>query len=211
MKGHARRATRGNQRPGSGGTRGASCDGLFNRPLHVGHFSVRARQLTSQAKGEETIPHRSIQRAREHPGFRALCRVRVDKGKMMSGQVYILREDDFSGEFHRRIYLLMIKKRRAWQSAGAAFGIAAGMLSLLLAVLLWAVVRFLAAGGPVSTLHTLEIIFFVLPLPLLALGVHCLDLLEKEPPALPLPARSQPADFRRRRSLSLRPQHPHNN
>ena len=150
-----------------------------------------------------------MQRAREHLGFRALCRVRVDKGKMMSERVYILREDHLSGEFHRRIYLLMIKKRRAWQAIGATFGIAAGMLSLLLAVLLWAIVRFLAAGGSISTLHTFEIVFFVLPLPLLALGTHCLDLLEKESPIPPLQARSQTADSRR--SLRLRPQHPHNN
>ncbi|HEY9405519.1 MAG TPA: hypothetical protein VIQ24_22910 [Pyrinomonadaceae bacterium] len=127
----------------------------------------------------------------------------------MSGRVYILSEDDLSGEFHRRIYLLIIKKRCAWQSLGAAFGISAGMLSILLAVLLWAIVRFLATGGSISILHALEIVFFVLSLPLLALGVHCLDLLEKEPSIPPLPARSQNAAAGR--SLRLRPPHPHNN
>jgi hypothetical protein len=125
---------------------------------------------------------------------------------MMSGRVYILREDDLSGELYRRIYLLIMKKRWTWQSLGATFGISGGMLSLIFASLLWAIVRFLAAGGSISALHTFEIVFFVLPLPLLALGVHCLDLLEKEPPILPLPTKSQPAAFRR--WLHLRPRQP---
>jgi hypothetical protein len=127
----------------------------------------------------------------------------------MSGKVYILREDDLRGELYRRIYLLVIKNRWTWQCMGATFGITGGMLSLLLAVLLWAIVRFLTAGGSISALHTFEIVFFALPLPLLAFGVHCLDLLEKEPPILPLPSKSQPTDFRRR--LRLRLGHPHNN
>ena len=127
----------------------------------------------------------------------------------MNGKVYILREDDLRGELYRRMYLLVIKNRWTWQSLGATFGITAGMLSLLLALLLWAIVRFLTAGVSISALHTFEIVFFVLPLPLLALGVHCLDLLEREPPILPLPVKSQPTDFRRR--LRLRPGHPHNN
>ncbi|MDQ1558044.1 MAG: hypothetical protein QOD32_1104, partial [Pyrinomonadaceae bacterium] len=79
----------------------------------------------------------------------------------------------------------------------------------LLGLLLWAIVRFLVAGGSISALHTFEIVFFALPLPLLALGVHCLDLLEKETPTLPLPANAPPADLKRR--LRLRPGHPHNN
>lgn len=140
---------------------------------------------------------------------RPLPCVRVDKGKMMSGKIYILREDDLRGGLYRRIYLLVIKKRWAWQSLGATFGITGGMLSILLGLLLWAIVRFLAAGGSTLVLHAIEIICFVLPLPLLALGVHCLDLLEKEPPILPLPTKSQPADFRHQ--LRLRPLHPHNN
>ena len=140
---------------------------------------------------------------------RPLSRARVDEGKLMSGKVYILREDDLRGELYRRIYLLLIKHRWTWHSVGATFGISAGMLSLLLALLLWAIVRFLATGGSASVLNAIEIVSFVLPLPLLTLGVHCLDLLEQESPVLPLPAKPQPAHFRR--LLRLRPGHPHNN
>ena len=124
----------------------------------------------------------------------------------MSGKVYLLREDDLRGGLYGRIYLLVSKNRRTWQSIGATFGITGGMLSLLLALLLWAMVRFLLAG---AVLHALENVFFMLPLPLLALGVHCLDLLEKKLPTLPLPAQSQPNDFRR--WPYLRPRYPHLN
>ncbi|MDQ1592234.1 MAG: hypothetical protein QOG71_2861 [Pyrinomonadaceae bacterium] len=127
----------------------------------------------------------------------------------MSRKVYLLREDDLRGEVYRRVYLLMSKNRWTWQSLGATFGISGGMLSLLTALLLWATVRFLTAGGSVSALHTCEIVFFALPLPLLALGVHCLDLLEKKLPTLPLPANAPPADFKR--WLRLRPRHLHHN
>lgn len=127
----------------------------------------------------------------------------------MSEKVYILREDDPRGELHRSIFLLIIRKSWAWQSVGAIFGITAGMLSIILAVLLWAIVRFLAAGGTVSTLYTFEIVFFMLPLPLLALGVHCLDLLEKEPLTVPHSVKSQPVAVRCR--LGLRTRHSHNN
>jgi hypothetical protein len=138
-----------------------------------------------------------------------LPRARADEGKMMSRKIYILREDDLRGEVYRRIYLLVRKNRWTWQSLGATFGITAGMLSLLTALMLWATVRFLAAGGSASTLHACEIVCFALPLPLLALGVHCLDLLEQETPTLPLPAQPPPADLKR--WLRLRPRHPHHN
>lgn len=124
-------------------------------------------------------------------------------------RIYRLREDDRGDDLYRRIYLLIIKNRLTWQSVGATLGISGGMFSLLLAMLLWSIVRFLAASGSASILRALEIIFFVLPLPLLALGVHCLDLLEKKRPALTLPGRSQSAEVER--WLPLRPRHPHHN
>jgi hypothetical protein len=52
-------------------------------------------------------------------------------------------------------------------------------------------------------------LFFALPLPLLALGAYCLDLLEKRSPILPLPANSQPASFERWHRLQAR--RPYNN
>lgn len=127
----------------------------------------------------------------------------------MSGIVYTRREDELGGDLHRRIYLLIRKNLWARQSVGAAFGLSGGMLSIISGVLLWTTVRFLPAGVVVSVLNALEILFFLLWLPLLLLGVHCLDLLEKELHTFPLPDNFQPAYFNR--WLLLRPTRPHNN
>ena len=106
-------------------------------------------------------------------------------------EIFILPKDELDGGLYRRIYLLVRKDRWSWQSAGATFGIAGGMLSIILGLWLWALVQFLAPVGFGSSLHLLSNIFLVIPLPLLAWGAYCLDLLEKRPPTLPLPAKSQ--------------------
>lgn len=106
-------------------------------------------------------------------------------------KIYRLREDDLGDVLYRRIYLLIRKNRWAWQSVGAAFGLAGGMFSILLGLLLWATVRFFAPSSYGSFLNVLSLVFFVLLFPLLALGAHCLDLLEKKPPLLPPLAKSQ--------------------
>ncbi|MGH9901349.1 MAG: hypothetical protein ACRD68_05935, partial [Pyrinomonadaceae bacterium] len=60
-------------------------------------------------------------------------------------------------------------------------------------VLVWASVGLFAPAGTLGAfLDVAGTVLFVLPLPLLALGAYCLDLLEKKPPALPLPAESRP-------------------
>jgi hypothetical protein len=106
-------------------------------------------------------------------------------------------ESDSGNLFYRRIYLLIRKNRWGWQAIGAAFGLAGGMLSIFLGALLWIIVRFLATGYFGSFLNAVEIVFFVLTMPLLALGAYCLDILEKTPPPLPLPAKQRHDGFRR--------------
>lgn len=105
-------------------------------------------------------------------------------------KIYVLQKDELGGELYRRIYLLIRKNRWNRQSIGASLGLIGGLLSIILGSLLWAVVPFLMQGGFGSFLNSVEILFFALSLPLLALGVCCLDLLEKSPPLLPLPAGS---------------------
>ena len=124
-------------------------------------------------------------------------------------RIYVLPKDVLGEGIYRRIYLL-IKKNR-WDSAaiGATFGLVGGMLSIILGAMLWAVVPLLAPVSLGSFLNVLEIVFFILPLPLLALGAYCLDLLERKPPNLPLPVKSQPAGFESRHRL--RPHRPHQN
>ena len=109
-------------------------------------------------------------------------------------RIYVLQEDELRGGIYHSILLLMIKHRGTWQMAGAAVGLCGGLLSIVLGVLLWAVVGLIAPAGAFgSFLDVAGTALLVLPLPLLALGAHCLDLLEKKALALPLPAASQPA------------------
>jgi hypothetical protein len=124
-------------------------------------------------------------------------------------KIYVLQKDELGGELYRRIYLLISKNQGSRQSIGASVGLFGGLLSIILGSLLWAIVPFLVRGGFESFLNTVEILFFALSLPLLAVGVCCLDLLEKSPPILPLSAVS---DFKfSGRYEPFRPQHPNNN
>ena len=103
--------------------------------------------------------------------------------------IYELHEDELRGGIFHRVLLLLGRNRVTWQTVGAVVGLFGGLLSLALAVLIWAVVGLISpAGAPGSFLEVAGTVLFVLPLPLLALGAHCLDLLEKKAPALPFPA-----------------------
>ena len=124
-------------------------------------------------------------------------------------KIYVLQKDELGGELYRRIYLLISKNRWTRQSIGASVGLIGGLLSIILGSVLWAIVHFLVRGGFESFLNTVELLLFALSLPLLALGVYCLDLLEKSPPILPLPA--GPDVKVSCRYERFRPQHPNNN
>lgn len=113
-------------------------------------------------------------------------------------KIYVLPEDELKGGIYERILLLMGKNRGTWQSVGAAVGLFGGLLSIVLAVLIWAVVGLIAPAGALGSLLDVGgTVLFILPLPLLALGAHCLDLLEKKAPVISsLPAESQPEPSR---------------
>lgn len=124
-------------------------------------------------------------------------------------RIYIMPNDDSGEGFYRRIYELMKRDRGAWASRGAKFGLAGGMLSFVLAALLWASVLLQEQGEFASFLRVLETVFFVMALPLLALGAYCLDLLEKRLPILTLPTKPLPTGFKGLHRL--RPTRPHQN
>jgi hypothetical protein len=125
-------------------------------------------------------------------------------------KIYVLPEDDMRGEMYRRILLLMGKNWRSWHSVVAAVSLFGGLLAIVLGALDWVVVGLFAPAGALgSLLDVAGTTLFVLPLPLLALGAYCLDLLEKKSPALPLPA--EPRPVRPVRWHRLRPRHPHHN
>lgn len=122
---------------------------------------------------------------------------------------YVLQKDELRGELYKRIYLLIRENRWTRPSIGASLGVSGGLLSIILGTLLWVTVSLLAPGGFRSLLNAIEILFFALSLPLLALGAYCLDLLEKRAPFLPLPAGAQPV--RSGRLHRLRAQTPNKN
>jgi hypothetical protein len=124
-------------------------------------------------------------------------------------EIYTLRKDDLDGALYRRIILLIRKNQWTWQSTGATFGLALGMLAITTGILLWPFTRFLSPGNFSSYLNVLETVCFVVPFPLLALGAHCLDLLEKAPPVLPLRDKTQFDGSER--VFRLRAQIPHRN
>ena len=92
-------------------------------------------------------------------------------------------ELDIYEEMHRLIEL----NPWAWQSIGAVSGLVGGVLSPVLGTLLIAITWFIHSEGVISTLNVLSIVSFVLTIPLLTFGAHCLDLLERKTanPALP--------------------------
>ena len=110
-------------------------------------------------------------------------------------RIYTLPEDVLRGGIYRRILLLLDKNRWTWQSVVAACGLFGGLLCIVLGFLDWAVVGLVAPPGVLGRfLNAAGVVLFILPLPLMALGAHCLDLLEKKAPALPLPSEATRGD-----------------
>ena len=125
-------------------------------------------------------------------------------------KIYVLPEDDLRGDIYQRMLLLMGKNRGSWQSFAAVVSLFGGLLAIVLGALDWAFVGLFGPAGALgSFLNAAGTILLVLPLPLMALGAFCLDLLEKKTPALPLPAESGPPVPAR--GLRRRPRHPHLN
>ena len=125
-------------------------------------------------------------------------------------RIYVLPEDDLRGEMYRRILLLMGRNWKTWQAFVAAVSLFGGLLAIVLGVLDWAAVGLFSPSGALGAfLDTAGTVLLVVPLPLLALGAFCLDLLEKKSQPLPLPADARPAVSVRR--YHRRPRHPHLN
>ena len=124
-------------------------------------------------------------------------------------KIYVLPEDEMRGDIYRRMLLLVGKNRGSWQSVAAAVSLFGGLLCIVFGGLDWAFVGLFAPAGALgSILDTAGTVLLLLPLPLLALGAFCLDLLEKKPPALPLPAEPRPAvPTRWQRVRARRPHH----
>jgi hypothetical protein len=125
-------------------------------------------------------------------------------------KIYALPEDDMRGEIYQRMLLIMGENWGSWQSVAAAVSLFGGLLAVVLGALDWAFVGLFAPAGALgSLLDTAGTVLLVLPLPLMALGAFCLDLLEKKSRTLPLPAESRPVVPLR--GHYRRPRYPHHN
>lgn len=94
-------------------------------------------------------------------------------------QLHELPEDqqlDLYEEMHRLIQI----NPWTWESIGAVSGLVGGVLSPVIGTLLIAVTWFIHSERIVSSINDLSILSFILTIPLLVFGAHCLDLLERK-------------------------------
>lgn len=76
--------------------------------------------------------------------------------------------------------LKLIRGRWTWKSSGAVFGLLAGLLAPIIGSMLAVVCWFRDPVWHSLYLHHVATTLFVLTIPLLVLGAHCLDLLDEE-------------------------------
>jgi len=89
-------------------------------------------------------------------------------------------QDDLDCDIYERMQGLIEKHPWAWQSIGAVSGLVGGILTPVIGTLFIAVTWFIHSERVVSSLDGLGIVSFVLTIPLLTFGAHCLDLLERK-------------------------------
>ncbi|SRR6266536_3506769 len=111
-------------------------------------------------------------------------------------------EESQEWDLYQTMSLLVRRNPWAWQSIGAVVGLVGGILSPVLGTLLIVVMWIIGSSEEVSVLNVLSIVSFVLTLPLLAGGAHCLDLLERKTAELSAHD-EQPADQTTATSSSL--------
>jgi hypothetical protein len=93
-------------------------------------------------------------------------------------------EDDVWQELYPRIPRLIKKNWCQWESIGAILGIGCGIFSFFAAMILNVCAWLATQSSWRANLSGTSVDFLIIILPLLALGAHCLDLLEKKTPVL---------------------------
>ncbi|MDQ3129903.1 MAG: hypothetical protein M3Q99_03965 [Acidobacteriota bacterium] len=94
------------------------------------------------------------------------------------------KEDEIWEGLYPRVLFLIKTNKWAWQSVGAVFGLGGGILSIIAAIVLPIIASLLMPSDSIPFLKRISSVFLILCLPLLILGAHCLDLLEKKSSAL---------------------------
>lgn len=72
------------------------------------------------------------------------------------------------------------RKNRSWYTFGAIVGLAGGIIAALIGSVLTAITWFTGTDAVSSFIHTLGTSLLFMTIPLLILGAHCLDRVEKE-------------------------------
>ncbi len=101
-------------------------------------------------------------------------------------------QEDLDCDIYERVHRLVEVNPWAWQSIGAVSGLVGGVLSPVLGTLLIVFAWFTHSERVVSSLNVVSVGSFVLTIPLLTFGAHCLDLLERRTARLSL-LEKQPA------------------
>lgn len=92
----------------------------------------------------------------------------------------IFKPDDVLNELYLRVYRLIKEHKWKWQSVGAFAALCGGFSAPFIAVLLDIISWFTQADSlKIATTKT-SMGLYVITLPLLFFGSHCLDLLEKK-------------------------------
>lgn len=99
----------------------------------------------------------------------------------MKFRIKIKRDEVWDG-LYLRGYVLLKENKRSWASAVGLFGLGGGFLAPIIGAFLNLTDLLTNTGAAHSRLYNLSMIFYAITLPLLALGAHCLDLLEKKYP-----------------------------
>jgi hypothetical protein len=79
----------------------------------------------------------------------------------------------------KELYVASRRGKWMWQAAGAVFGLAGGIAAAILGTLLWASAWLLGDASNGLSLHGVGSTLLLSTIPLLVVGGHCLDLLEK--------------------------------
>jgi hypothetical protein len=91
---------------------------------------------------------------------------------------YASQADQAGLDLYQEIEVLIRKNPWAWQSSVALIGLVGGVLAPLMGAVLDVITWFVNSDKINSLLNVLSIILCAMTIPLLALGAHCLDLLE---------------------------------
>ena len=96
-----------------------------------------------------------------------------------------VQRDEILKEYYLPVYFLIKKNKWRWETVGASLALGGGFLLPIIGVILNLLVSYTRLGYEKPALDKASTACYVMTVPLLLLGAHFLDLLEKKAVALP--------------------------